>query len=147
MLHPTGVVQDTRTTNNRKTHIRHKRSFSAIINLCATTMGFVQGTRQRTSARPNITMSLPASIVLPNTPEGETVRRYALGQSDASYLAENATPIFSKDMVFNGLLFKLKGAANVVPLFADIVDNKIQEVRWDIQLSQALVLSIQTTAF
>ncbi|CAM9311786.1 unnamed protein product [Ectocarpus sp. 12 AP-2014] len=85
---------------------------------------------QRTASKTHI-MSLPASIVLPNTPEGETVRRYALGQSDASYFGEGAAPIFSKDMVFNGLLFKLKGAANIVPLFADFVANKIKEVRFE----------------
>ncbi|CAM9345664.1 unnamed protein product, partial [Ectocarpus sp. 12 AP-2014] len=90
---------------------------------------------QRTASKTHI-MSLPASIVLPNTPEGETVRRYALGQSDASYFGEGAAPIFSKDMVFNGLLFKLQGAANIVPLFADFVANKIKEVRRARQTSQ-----------
>lgn len=73
-------------------------------------------------------MSLPANIVLPKTPEGETVRRYALGQSDPSYFDKDAAPIFAENMVLNGLLFSVAGGENVRTLFADFVKNRIVEV-------------------
>lgn len=73
-------------------------------------------------------MSLPEHIVLPPTPEGETMRRYALGQADPSYFDEGASPIFAEKMVFNGLLFKVAGGENVRALFAQFVKNIIVEV-------------------
>lgn len=74
-------------------------------------------------------MSLPASIVLPNTPEGETVRRYALAQTDASYWEKDAAPLMTDDILFNGLLFKMIGLENARPLFAEFVANKILGAR------------------
>lgn len=74
-------------------------------------------------------MSLPTSIVLPRTPEGETVRRFALAQTNVSYWDKDATPIFSENMVFNGLLFKMAGRDNIQPMFADFVANKILGIR------------------
>lgn len=74
-------------------------------------------------------MSLPASIVLPSTPEGETVRRFALAQTDVTYWDKDATPLLSDNMVFNGLLFKMAGLDNIRPLFADFVANKIRGIR------------------
>eukprot|EP00752_Nemacystus_decipiens_P016242 g14522.t1 len=76
-------------------------------------------------------MSLPAKIVLPSTREGETVRRYALGQTDASYFAPEATPIFAENMVFNGLLFKMRGREKIQPLFFEFVKTTILECNFE----------------
>lgn len=73
-------------------------------------------------------MSLPESIVLPQTREAETIRRYALGQADPSYFDKDAAPIFADNMVFNGLLFKVAGGENVRGLFATFVKDIIVEV-------------------
>lgn len=73
-------------------------------------------------------MLLPAKIVLPSTREGETVRRYALALTDASYLAPDATPILAENLVFNDLVFKMEGRAEIQPFFADFVENTILEV-------------------
>lgn len=73
-------------------------------------------------------MSLPAKIVLPSTREGETVRRYALGLTDASYFAPEATPILAENMVFNDLVFKMRGRDEIQPFFAEFVKNTILEV-------------------
>ncbi|CAN0066369.1 unnamed protein product [Choristocarpus tenellus] len=83
---------------------------------------------QRTAG---ITMSLPANVVLPQTPQGETVRRFALGQTDVSYFDKYAPHLFAENMVFNGLLFKMKGRENIVPLYADFVKNKILSVKFE----------------
>ena len=83
-------------------------------------------------------MSLPAKIVLPSSREGETVRRYAMGQTDASYFAPEATPVFAENMVFNGILFKMRGRENIQPLFAEFVKNTILEVSKPFVFSVAL---------
>ncbi|CAN0545498.1 unnamed protein product, partial [Ectocarpus sp. 12 AP-2014] len=72
-------------------------------------------------------MSLPAKIVLPSTREGETVRRYALGLTDASYFAPEATPVLAENMVFNDLVFKMEGREEIQPFFAEFVKNTIVE--------------------
>lgn len=89
-------------------------------------------------------MSLPARIVLPKTKEGETVRRYAIAQTDASYFGKDQTPFFAEDMVFNGLLFKAAGRDGIVPIFANFVENKIVSVR-SVTISAPLLLLIYST--
>lgn len=68
------------------------------------------------------------------------MRRYALGQTDASYFEKDAAPIFSENMIFNGLLFKLKGREAIQPLFADFVKNTIVEVRIAVRCCTRVVL-------
>lgn len=56
------------------------------------------------------------------------MRRYALGLTDTSYFAPDATPVLAENIVFNDLVFKMEGREEIQPFFAEFVKNTIVEV-------------------
>lgn len=66
-------------------------------------------------------------IKLEDTPDAEAVRNYVTGQHLKS--RELLFSAFANDIVFNGLVYKVKGRDQVVPMIAEFVTKRLASIR------------------